>query len=156
MTRNPWMGVLVVPAILALVTGGRDFAQESNGSPDGLYAVPGTTQESASNRSAQSYLSTLDPQGEQFNRDLEKANVVRKAADDARRLKRQAAGGGSQWAASTQILSERAWIAILVGAGLLASLTAAGYVWWSRTQYSRNNPVLLAMRRGPVARPDDS
>ena len=144
-----------------LAIAGHGFAQESNafvrasnGSPDGLYAIPdatetaGTVQDSTSNRAAQSYLRSLDPQGERFQRDLEKAESMRKAAASAKRLKYLAAGGDSDWSLRKPSLSERAWTAILAGVGLLVSLAAAGYVWWSRSEHSRTNAaVLLAVKR---------
>ena len=155
MIRTPWKGILLSSAILALTVVA--FAQENNGSPDGLYAVPtasqssGTVQEqSTSDRSAQSYLSSLDPQGEQFKRDMEKAEAARQAADSAMRL-RHAAGGNDASSSWSPNLSERTWLVILVGAGLLASLAGGGYVWWSRIEHSKADAtVLLAVRRPPA------
>ena len=163
MIRNPWKGIFVLLAILAPAVAGRCFAQESKGSPDGLYAVPdvgegeiaSAAQDSSSQRSAQSYLSSLDSQGEQFKRDLEKAEAARQAAASAKRLRYLAAGGDSHWPAWRPSLSERAWIAIMAGVGLVVSLAAGGYVWWARTQYAMADGAgLLALNRERAANPD--
>jgi hypothetical protein len=149
-------------AIPGLAIASRGFAQESNGSPDGLYVVPdaggsaSTAQDSASDRSARTYLSSLDSQGEQFQRDLEKADATRNEVASARRMRYLAAGGDPNWSTWRPGLSERTWMAVLACVGLAVSLAAGGYVWWSRTQfYSRaNGAVLLALRRELAAKPD--
>ncbi len=162
MLPHPWKFVLVALAIAAPAAASRGFAQQSDGSPGGLYAVPdadrsaGTAQESVSDRSAQSYLSSLDPQGEQSKRDLERAAAARDEVDSAKRLKYLAEkGGAGESLVSMPSLSERTWIAILAGVGLLVSLAVGGYVWWARTQLSKANAaVLLAIEREPAPRPD--
>ncbi len=153
-------GLFVLLAISALATASQAFAQHRNGSADGLYAVPdagasaSTVPESASKRATESYLSSLDSQGDRFQRDLEKAEAERKAASAKRPRDLAAAGssGGPVWTLSP---SQRLWIPIWAGVGLLVSLLAVGYVWWSRTRYSRiNRAVLLAVKREPAAGPD--
>ena len=65
-------GLFVLLAISALATASQAFAQHRNGSADGLYAVPdagasaSTVPESASKRATESYLSSLDSQGDRF------------------------------------------------------------------------------------------
>ena len=161
MKRHSCKFVLVVLAIPALAVASRGFAQQSSGPSDGLYALPdagrsaGTAQESAGDRSAQSYLSSLDPRGEQFKRDLEKAEETQKAVASAKRLKYLVEEGDTTGPLETLGLSERTWIALLAGLGLLVSLAAGGYVWWSRMQSSRASAaVLLAIKPEPAAKPD--
>ena len=161
MIRNPWKGVFVLLAILAPVIAGHGFAQENNGSPDGLYAVPdagesaSSVNDSTSERSAESYLNSLDSQGQQFKRNMEKAEATAKAAASAKRLRYLVAGGDSNWSAWRPNLSEQNWIATLGGVGAILSLVTGGYVWWSRAQYAKaNRAVLLAMKREPAAKAD--
>jgi hypothetical protein len=66
-------------------------------------------------------------------------------------------GSGGSQGQPTDYEAEPIWIAILAGAGLFASLATGGYVWWSRLQSSRaERAVLLAIRQGPAAKPDDT
>lgn len=149
-------GFFLLLAISALAIASQGFAQQgNNSSPDGLYALPDPdiAQKSPSNRSAQSYLSELDPQAARFKNDMEKAEVARQAAASAKRLKYQAAGGSilSSWTSS---ISERTWIEILAGGGLLVSLAAGGYVWWTRIQSSKaSRAILLAVKWEPTVKP---
>ena len=108
MIRNPWKGIFrlagdfgVWPSpATALPTGnfrpGEQRLARRSVQPCRMPASNASTaQDSTSNRSAQSYLSSLDPQGEQFKRDLEKAEAV---AQSRRRtpseLHRYLASGG--------------------------------------------------------------
>ena len=136
--------MLALLAISALTVASYALAQESNGSPNGLYALPdsgeseGKTTESTSNRSAQSYLNSLDPRSTAFQRNLEEVEAAHKAAA-TKRTKEAAAGGNAQWSPGRS-LAEGAWIAILAGTGLLVVLASAAYLWWSRTQFSGADP----------------
>ena len=105
MIRNPWKGVFVLLAIWALAIAGHGSAQQSiprrqrfarrSVQPCRMPASnAGTAQDSTSNRTAQSYLSSLDPQGEQLKRDMEKAEAVAKAAASAKKLHRYLVAGG--------------------------------------------------------------
>ena len=153
--------VFVLLAILALATASHGFAQQSNfASSDGLYAMPDASQsanftrESTGNRSTQSHMGELDPQEERFKLDRKKAEAARQEAASAKRLKYMTAGGESVASSSTLSTSERTWIAILAGGGILVSLAAGGYIWWSRTQSSRANlAILLPVKRKPAAKP---
>ncbi len=147
-------------AILALAVAGHGFAQEKNGSPDGLYAVPDAgesgdaTQDTTANRSTQSYLNALDAQSEKFKRELERAEAAHKATVAAAKAKNMAEQADSAWSVWRPQFSESAWIAIWAGVGLLVSLTAGGFVWWSRIQNSKADAtVLLAVTREPAAKP---
>lgn len=149
----------VLLAISALAITSHGFAQQSNrGSADGLYALPdpglskSTAEESVSSRSAQSYVSELDPQAVRSKHDLEKAEAARQAAAFARSSKYRAAGGSllPSWTSS---LSERTWVEILAGSGLVVSLAIGGYVGWSRIQSSKDSrAILLAIKREPTAK----
>ncbi len=156
MKRHPWKDISILLAISALAIASRGFAQQSNGSTDSLQPLPdsgrgaSTARESVSDVTAKSYLSALDPEGDRYKRDLEKAESARRQAASTQTLKDLTAGGDSNWTPSRLGRAERVWIAILAGGGFLVSLAAAGYVWWSRTRLSgANAPVLLAA--GPVA-----
>ncbi len=141
---------------------GYGFGQEIKGSPDGLYTVPdasenaGNAQETTANHAAQSYLSSLDPQGEKYKRDMEKAEAMHKAMVAAKKARDLAEGGSdSNWLSAKPYLSEQVWIVIWAGLGLLVSLAVGGYVWWARIQASKaNSAVLLALTRVPAAKPD--
>jgi hypothetical protein len=170
--HNRWKFVYVLAAISALAVARHGFAQQcftqqSNGSPDGLYAVPDGGQiasnvpESTSDRSAQSYLSSLDSQGEQFKHEVEKAEAARQATAAAKRLKTLAANSNSNLPSLRPNLSERTWITILAVGGLLLSLAAGGVVWWSRVQSLKGNRALLvpatrepAVIHGSIAKHD--
>ena len=163
MIRNPWKGIFVLPAIWAMTVVGHGSAQEHTASPDGLYAVPDAAEgaaearDSTSNRSAQSYLNSLDLQGEQLKRDQEKAESMRKALLAAKKLRASGAGGDFKfkWLTWRPNLSEQTWIAILAAVGLLVPLAAGAFVWWSRHRYAKSNrAVLLALKREPAAKPD--
>ena len=152
-------GIFVLLAISALAAAGHGFAQEDNGSSDGLYTVPDSgasataAQESTANRAAQSYLNSLDPQGEKYRHDLEKAEAIHKARVAANKANYLAGGNGSNASPWRPHLSERIWIAIWAGVGLVVSLAAGGYLWWSRLQTSRgNSTVLLTLTRGTAAK----
>jgi len=153
-------GVFVVLAISALAIASHGFAQQSNnGSPDGLYTPPDASQSKStaekfpSNYSAQSYLSELDPQAERFKHDLEKAEAARQAAASAKRLKYLAASGESILSSWKLGLSERSWIPVLAGSGLLVSLAVGGYVWWSHIQTSKvSRAILLPVKRKSAAK----
>lgn len=157
-----WNGVYVLLAISALALSGYGFAQENKGSPDGLYAIPDAgenadaAKESTANRSAQSYLSSLDAQGEKYKHDMAEAEALNKAMVASKKAKYLAErSGGFDWSAWRPHLSERAWIAIWAGLGILVSAAAGGYLWWSRVQNSKSNSaVLLAVTREPATRPD--
>jgi len=157
--RHPWKGISVLLTLSALVIASHGFAQQNNNPPEGLYAPPdsgqSTAQESASNRSAESYLNSLDPEGERYQRDLAKAEAARQAAASIRTLNDAAADSDSHSAPARLGLAQPAWIAILVGSGLLVSLAAVGYVWWSRIRFSRANAaVLLTIKPASAAKPD--
>ena len=159
-----WLAISAL-TIWALAVVGRGFAQQNNGSPDGLYTVPdvgetaGATRESTANRAARSYLNSMDPQSEKYRRDVEKTEARHRTAlprtgISVKEANSSAAGGGAGESALTPRLSERAWLTILLaGVGLLVSLAAGGYAWWSRLQRSKTNGiVLLALPRGPAAK----
>jgi hypothetical protein len=150
-------------AISAMAIACRSFAQENNGSPDGLYAVPvvgqpaATAPESTNDRSAKSYLNSLDPQAQRFQRDMEAVDAADKKAKAAWKLKALTDGNDSFGTGWNLNLSEQSWIAILVGAGLVGSLAAAGYVWWSRSRLSQaTRDDFLALRRQAAAPPADA
>ena len=74
------------------------------------------------------YLSSLDPQGERFQRDLERAEAARKAAASVKSQTYSAEDGNPQGSPWTASLWERIGLAVLAGMGLLVSLAAVGYV----------------------------
>ena len=170
MIRKSWKAILSLLAIPALSVAGRSLAQESccyvqqsNGSSDGLYVMPdagasasasaSSVPEATGKLTAQYYLNSLDTQGEQFQRDLEKAEAKRVVAASVTRPRELAAAGDSPnstvW---TPNAAERVWIPIGAGIGLLVSLLAGGYVWWSRTRFSRTErAVIFAVKRQPAA-----
>jgi len=156
--RNPGISFFVFLAITALAIASRGFAQQSNGSPDGLYTLPdagrstSSAQQLTSDRSAQSFLGALDPRDERFKRDLEKAEATRQAIASTKRLRYLAANGDSVSSSWTPGLAERTWIAILAVGGILLSLTAGGYVWWSRALSTRNHAILLNVKPEPTAK----
>ncbi len=160
MITNPWKSIFILLGISALAVAGHGFAQQGNGSPDGLYAVPdaggSSSQESTSKRAAQSYLSSLDPQGERFKHDLERVDATRKAASSAKELA-HVAEGDFPTAPSTQSRAEQITLAVLAGIAILVSLAAGGFVWWSRAQSSTaNRAILLAVQRKPAVKFGDA
>ncbi len=158
MTHHPWKVVFVLLAILATAVVGRGFAEQSNGSPDGSYAVPNAgpsasnAPDSTSDHPASSYPALLDRQGERSQRDLQNAEATRQASVSEKRLKELAASDGPDWSPKALRFAEGAWVAILAGVGLLVSLAVGGYVWWSRTQSSKaDGAILLPMKPEPAA-----
>jgi hypothetical protein len=156
-TQKLYKGCLLLLAISAVAVAGRDFAQENRGMPDGLYTVPNSARnakadkESASARSADDYMNSLDSHGEQFHRDAEKTAH----ASEGKTPKSQVATYDSPPAPAPRSLADRLWIAVLAGLGILVSLTAIGYVWWSRSQHVlAGRGVVLALKPEQPHKPE--
>jgi hypothetical protein len=150
--RELCKGVVVLLAFSPLATASRGLALESK---DGLYTAPDSeqnahaNQESTSARSAQSYMDSLDHQAQRSQPAAEKATPVSEGKTP------QDVAAGNNPPATFSPLSEQAWIALLAGMGILVSLAAAGFVWWSRTERVRaDRSVLLTLRPDSPAEQD--
>ena len=121
MKRHPWKGILVLLAIFSLAIASRSFAQQSSGASNGLYPVPdaGPTRSPRPARpSADAYMSSLDSEGDRYQRDLEKAEAARQQTTAAaRRLKDLDPDDGSHSLGSSLSPAQRDWIAILAAVG---------------------------------------
>ena len=142
--------VMVVLALAAPLVAVCGYGQQNNGSPDGLYAVPDSDQaardkkQSPSNRAADSYLDSLDAEGQRIKSESEHAEAVRRATLARKSAHGLAASQGADWIPSAFDLTERGWIVTLTALGLLISFAAAGFVWWNQSQ-AKKTPVAVFM-----------
>jgi hypothetical protein len=114
----------------------------------------GAAPDSASGRSAQPYLNSLDDSGARFKQEIEKADAARQASVDAYRSNGPEAGTDSDASArARQRLAEQTWIAILACLGLALSLAAGVFVWRSRAQLSKDDGDILPVKREGAAEP---
>ena len=161
MIRYPWKNMILLSAISALAIAGYGFAQPIHDSPNGRYAAPdssestGTAQESVADRTAQSYLSTLDPESENFVRERERAAAARPQPASSQGLTDLSARSNSTWSSPLSFsLAERVCLAILAGCVLVVSLVAIAYVRRSRAQLSLADATIpLPMRPASAAEP---
>jgi hypothetical protein len=137
-----YKGCLVLLAISAVAVAGRNFAQENKGISDGLSAVPDSGQnakadkESASARSADNYMNSMDSHAEKTAH-----------AAEGKTPKSQVATFDSPPTPAPRSLADILWIATLAGFGILVSMSALGYVWWSRGQHAlAGRGVVLALK----------
>jgi len=146
--------IMVLLAFTAPVITVRSYAQQSNGSPDGLYVVPDTDlaarnkQESTAHRAAETYLNSLDTAGQRMQREADQAEAVNKAIAARKKAHRPVASEGPGWLAAPRNIVERAWFVVLASLGLLISLAATGFLWWSRSQRA-TGPVAMLMPMKP-------
>ncbi len=156
--QHSWKVVFVLLVVLAPAIARHGFAEQSNGSPDGSYALPNAGRsasnlpDSTNNLSAKPSPSLLDRQGERSQRDLQNAEATRQASASAGRLKELAASDGPDWSPKALRFAQGAWAAIFVGVGFFLSLAVGGYVWWSRARSSKADvAILLPMKPEPAA-----
>jgi hypothetical protein len=142
---------VALAAMLIAVSG---KAQQSNGSPDGLYDYPDAdqavrnAQEAPSHRAADTFRDSLDPQTQRMKTDAEQAQAIRQQIVARKSAHGLSASQGPQWIPEASDLSERGWIILLSALGLLISFSAAGFLWWSRRQQS-GTPVAMLMPMKP-------
>ena len=127
----------VLLAAAALMLAGSAHAQQSDGSPDGLYVQPDLAQavrdkqEAASNRQAQAYMESLDPEAQQIHKDVERVKAANKETVTRNKLRQAADKESTVHFAESVYITPTAWVAILASAGLLVSLVATGAICWS-------------------------